>query len=90
MVIRILRNITQDFENQDRFFEVHLEPIMADLLESELATIAVTLNEYRENQGFMNHAYKFVQAGHPNCTQYELTTALHINKGCKIHPMCKT
>ena len=28
MVIRNLRNIAQDFENQDRFFEVHLEQMM--------------------------------------------------------------
>ena len=86
MVIRNLRNITQDFENQDRFFIVHLEQMMLNLLESELATIADTLIEYRANNGFMNYPYKFVNVEHQTYTQYELTSALHMKQGLQNPP----
>ena len=81
MVLRNLRNITQDFENQDAFFEVHLQTMMAKKLESELATIADTLIEYRENHGFINYPYKFVDVEHQDYTQYEFTTVLHMKLG---------
>ena len=75
-ILNYVRQTPMEIQSQDRFYEIHLENMMSEVLQTELNKISSLLNEYKESQGRMNYPYKLVEDVADDYSQHELTATL--------------